>query len=169
LIYNLKNGVHDYHFEIGDSFFNSFENSPVSKGDLEAKVALDKNDNFIKAAFEIEGKIELTCDRSLETFEKYLSVRESVIFKFGDDNKEISEEIFMITRDTQEIDAAQLIYEFIGLAIPIKKLHPRYDEEDDTAAEITLVFSSEDELDSQHPAEDIDPRWEKLKGLNNLN
>jgi uncharacterized protein len=167
LIYGLKNGVHDYHFEVGDSFFSTFENSPITKGELRVKVALDKSDNFIKATFEIDGKIELVCDRSLESFEKYLSIQESLIFKFGDETKEISEEIQMITRDTQEINAGQLIYEFVGLAIPMKKLHPRFENETEPEGDIILVFSSEDELPDQVEETTIDPRWEKLKGLNN--
>ena len=32
----------------------------------------------------------------------------------------------MITKDTPNINVAQLIYEFILLAIPAKKIHPDY-------------------------------------------
>jgi uncharacterized metal-binding protein YceD (DUF177 family) len=83
----------------------------------------------------------------------------------------------MITRDTPNINVAQLIYEFILLAIPAKKIHPDFLEEmdeEDFEGEGELVYVSNEEFDdklseeqedSRASEEKTDPRWEILKKL----
>jgi uncharacterized protein len=173
-IIRLKEGKHNFSFEVGDEFFNKFEdNTMVSKGDLVANVVLNKDVNLIEALFEIEGTVELVCDRSLETFDYPLKTEEKVLYKYGVEEREINEEINVITRDTPKINLAQLIYEFILLAIPAKKIHPDYLEEMDEEGydrEGKLVYVSDDEWEDENEEsssdeEDTDPRWEILKHL----
>jgi len=129
---------------------------------------------LIELTFHILGKVELVCDRSLETFEHPLDFTEKMIYKFGSEVKEIDENVMMITRDTPSINVAQLIYEFILLALPLKKIHPDYtnelDEEDNELEgrfvylDETFTEDSEEEKESTTP---VDPRWEKLGKLKN--
>lgn len=171
-IIRLTEGEHRFPFEVNDKFFSHFEdNSILSKGNLIVAVVLKKEVNLIEALFEIEGTVELVCDRSLETFDYPLKTVQKVLFKYGPEETEINEEIYMITRDTPKLNFAQLIYEFIFLAVPLKKIHPDYLEdldEEDNDSEGKLVYTSEEEWeDDETPAaqEDIDPRWEILKNL----
>jgi uncharacterized metal-binding protein YceD (DUF177 family) len=64
---------------------------------------------------------------------------------------------------------AQYIYEFIGLAIPMKRLHPRFEEEEqeDEDIEGILIYSTKKEGDDPEDEEDekIDPRWDILNNL----
>ncbi|UII21091.1 YceD family protein [Fulvivirga ligni] len=165
-IFKLKSGNYDYQFEIGDAFFDAFEESLVEKGSGIVKVSLEKTETFIKLNFNIDISVELECDRSLDLFDYAISTIKELILKFGDEDEEISEEIMIISRDKQRINLAQFIYEFIMVSIPMKKLHPRFNEEDDSDA---LIYSSEDESedtpDSSSDEDDIDPRWQKLKNL----
>jgi uncharacterized protein len=175
-IIKLKEGKHQFSFPVTDGFFNHFEdNDIVKKGNLTADIILDKQANLIEATFDIKGPVELTCDRSLELFDYHLDTNQKVRYKYGPEEAEINEEIFMITRDTPKINVAQLIYEFIILAIPAKKIHPDYEyemDDDDFEAEGELVYSS-DEPDAEEPESDqqqdseenTDPRWEALKNL----
>jgi uncharacterized metal-binding protein YceD (DUF177 family) len=83
------------------------------------------------------------------------------MFKFGDALEEISDEIVIIPRDLDVLDVGRFMYEFLVLAIPIKKVHPRFqsEEESDENEEGKLIYQSE------KSEEVIDPRWEKLKKL----
>jgi uncharacterized metal-binding protein YceD (DUF177 family) len=54
------------------------------------------------------------------------------------------------------------MYEFIALEIPMKKLHPRFQNETDDEAEGKVIYSSGTEASEDEP---IDPRWEVLKKL----
>ena len=167
-IYKLQNGVHQYQFDIDDSFFEAFENSIVDKGKGSVNVELEKTETFIKLHFDINMSVQLECDRSLDLFDFPVHSENSLILKFGDHEEEINEEIIIIPREKQRINLAQYIYEFIGLSIPMKKLHPRYtDENEDDELIYSSDKSSEDQNNEQGSSdEDIDPRWQKLKNLN---
>ena len=56
-------------------------------------------------------------------------------------------------RETATLELGQYIYEFIALAVPLKKLHPRFkDEEEDEDEDLStgkIVYSSEAEEDEK--------------------
>ena len=81
-IFNLKNGLHHYHFLVNDVFFECFENSPIKKARSEVELGLVKTDTFIKLSFDISGDVELTCDRSLRTFNHPVNLKKDLILKF---------------------------------------------------------------------------------------
>jgi Predicted metal-binding, possibly nucleic acid-binding protein len=163
-IIGLSNKVHQFEYLLGDSFFDHYGKNLLSGGEFKAEIALDKHETFIEADFVIIGKARLICDKSLEPFDLPLKLKHKIVFKFGDEEKEVSDEIMIIPRDKDALELGQFIYEFIGLAIPLKKVHPRFqnEEEEDDDSEGKIIYTS-------GPAEDepetIDPRWEKLKKL----
>ncbi len=166
-IFKLANGEHDYQFEISDSFFELFENEMFSGGKLSASVSLQKSESMIQMIFKVEGIIGLTCDRSLDLFDQPISFENRMIFKFGDEEKELSEDVMVILKDTQTINIADLLFEFIGLETPMKKLHPRFQEEEESDEEGTMVYSStfDNPTTEEQQEEDVDPRWAALKDL----
>jgi uncharacterized metal-binding protein YceD (DUF177 family) len=173
-IFKLSDKQHVYTFESGDSFFELFEHSLLHKGQLHTQLVLDKSPTMLQLHFHIAGSVELTCDRTLEPFDYPLEIDRQLILKFGEENKELTDEIEIITRDTQRINVAQYIFEFIGLSLPMKKLHPRLANEkmEVETEESVLVYSSAapgDTEASPSNAEDedssIDPRWQALKKL----
>lgn len=173
-IIKLKEGKHTFSFEVKDEFFKFYEADDwVNGSDLTASVTVTKTASLMEADFDIAGTIRLTCDRSLEEFDHPMEVVEKVIYKYGLVEEEISEDVLMITKDTPSINVAQLIYEFILLSIPAKKIHPDYlDEMDDDEFEEegSLVYLS-NENDKGEAGEDNipeklgDPRWEILNKL----
>lgn len=165
-IIGLGNKVHQFDYEFGDEFFKLYGTNLVSNGSFRADITLDKHETFIEANFKVKGKTSLICDRSLDPFEYPVKFEKKIVFKYGDTDQELSDEIVMIHRDSDSIELGQYIYEFIGLAIPIKKLHPRYENEvDEAGTEGKVVYSSDDKTTDQDSSNDIDPRWEKLKKL----
>ncbi len=179
-IYGLKEGIHSFEFEIKNDFFAYYENDIVKEGDLKALVTLNKTSTMINMTMEIDGKVSLTCDRSLEEFDFPIQITEKVIYKFGEEYKEVSEEIVIITRDTQSINVGQILFEIICLQVPVKKIHPDYRTEEDDDEDYlggVLVYSSEiaedgdieevSEGDESDDPIEPDPRWSKLKDLKN--
>lgn len=166
-IIGLSNKVHEFDFQIGDEFLRHYgkEAGLISEGSLTAKVVLDKGETMIDARFLIEGTVKLVCDRSLDPFQHPLKVDKKVIFKYGDADEELSDEIIMIHRDSDTLELGQYMYEFINLEVPMKRLHPRYQDEVDDGEEVKLIYSSGTSTDDPESDEDIDPRWEKLKKL----
>ncbi len=168
-IISLSNKVHNFEYEIGDAFFRQYGSDLVSKGNLRVDVVLDKHETFIEAEFKIKGTTVITCDRSLEPFDYPIWTNKKLLFKYGETDEEISDEIVMINRDTATLELGQYIYEFIALAIPMKKLHPRFKAEElteDETAEGKIVYSSDSPSgDDEKGDDDIDPRWNILKKL----
>lgn len=167
-IIGLSNKVHLFQFELKDDFFERYGKEVLSKGNFDAEVSLDKRETFIEVDFKISGHAELICDRSLEPFDHHLNFNRKVIFKYGEEPQEVSDEIVIITRDQDSIDLGQFMYEFIVLSIPIKKLHPdlRNEDENEDDSEVRIVYSTSTEKEQvEKKEEDIDPRWEKLKKL----
>ena len=174
-VIKFKEGRHEIDFQIENSFFQSFEdNELVKEGHITARVILDKGANLLEMTFHIKGSVKLICDRSLEEFDQPLDFTEKIIYKYGSEEQEINEEVIMITRDTPVVNVAQLIYEFILLALPLKKIHPDYRNElDDEEYEVegsyayidpSLLIESGDEF-SEDENGPVDPRWELLKKL----
>lgn len=161
-IVSLKNQEYQFEYKIEPSFFRHFEGSEIEKCSFDCLVVLHKTYGFIEAKFNVRGFVELECDRSLDKFNHSIDIDRRMIFKFGDEDREIDDEVEMIGRDRQSIDMSQFLFEFISMAIPMKKLHPRYLNEEQTDEE--LYFSSEN-VDLENLKEEIDPRWEALKKL----
>ncbi|MBB6001627.1 DUF177 domain-containing protein [Arcicella rosea] len=196
-IFRLENKHYVHEFEGGDEFFVALEQDLIEKGHFKTTVTLDKSEVMIQLLYHIVGSVELTCDRSLDTFDFPVDITQKMILKFSDHTEEITDELMLIDRNTQYINVAQDIYEFIGLQIPMKKLHPRFqveeetflsdfDEDDDSDEDFEdlvwedddegeIVYStstadSEDDDEEEQSSEDepeIDPRWAILKKLNN--
>ena len=155
-VFKLSNSTHSYEFEVESTFFGSFDNSPVNKGKAEVKVVLEKSTTFIDMQFSINGSIELTCDRSLEKFSETISSNHHMLFKYGDSWEEMSDEIVVMPRDVQRIDIGQYIYEFICLDVPMKKVHPKYRNEENEG----VIYSSKN--DNKEEPNSI---WDKLKEI----
>lgn len=169
-IFKLSNGLHQYQFEIGDAFFKLFKNELVQQGKLTVDISLEKSDRMIQLQPNIQGLITLTCDRTLEEFEEEIYSDRTMLYKFGEEEQELSEDVMVIHKDTQTINVASILLEFILLEVPMKKIHPKYRDEfdDDDESELLVVYTSEvDETEEEEPnnEEQIDPRWEKLKNL----
>ena len=158
---SLKNGHHEFDFEIRDSFFESFEDSLVTKGNGHCRMDLKKTETMMTMDFEFDLGVELVCDRSLDTFTFPIKEKHELIVKFGEHDEELSEDLLVISRETQTFDTAPILYELINLAIPMKKLHPRYDGQESP----DLIYQTE--ITEDEGEEEIDPRWAELKKLSN--
>lgn len=160
-ISKLNLGQHDFHFQIEDKFFELFDYSLIDRGNLAVEIVLDKKTSYIDLAFSIVGNIQLICDRSVDSFDFDLETENEIILKYGEEAEELSDEVEVIPFNIQSLNVAKYIYEFVSVAIPMKKLHPRYANE---PVEDQIIFSSQDdELEKSK----IDPRWSELKKLKN--
>ena len=166
-IVGLSNKEHHFEYEFGDEFFRRYGTDLLSKGKFKVDVLLNKHETFIEVQFKIKGTAGLICDRSLEPFDYPIENDSKIVFKYGEEYQEMTDEIIVIPRDTASLELGQYIYEFISLAVPIKKLHPKFrnDEGEDDVTEGKIVYSSETTEEKKDEEEKIDPRWNILKKL----
>ena len=162
-IFGLSNNTHQFNFNFDDDFFATFENSPVSKGKGVCTIDLTKTNLVITLVFQINGIIELECDRSCKFYNYPISIWKQVVYKYGNEEKELSENAFLILKRTQEINIANFLYESINLEVPMKKLHPEFQNDEET--DEIIYTSKEFNKDKEDKKGIFDPRWEALKKL----
>jgi len=159
-IYKLTDGTHSFEFDFDSSFFELFEDRIIEAGKGKIKVLLDKSALLIALVFDIDATVELICDRSLEKFDYQINVNREVRLKYGDHAEELNEDLYLISANTEKINIGQFAYEFISLAIPMKKVHPQLQDDVD---EGIIYSSTEPDLESSN---NMDPRWNELKKIN---
>lgn len=123
--------------------------------------------HFIRVNFHVDSDVELTCDRSLESYIQPIESDYEVVFKV-DVQEEKEDENGAVRRfnfSTNTLSVEDEVRDTIFLNIPIKKLHPRFlDEEGKPKDFETKSFGNVKEEDDTEIA---DSRWEKLKELKN--
>ena len=164
-ILSLSDGNYHYDFDIDNTFFEALEESLIEKGNLKAEVELVRSERMIIAHLTINGKVELVCDRSLDEFDHPIEIKNTIYFKFAEQYEEISEEVIHIPFNQEKLNLAQIIYELIGITIPFKKLHPKFDLSEDEESEDEGFLVYEDENEENESNNEIDPRWAALKNL----
>ena len=160
--------THHFEYELGPDFFALFDQPLVEQGNLHADVELIKTERLLTLNFHIKGTVSLTCDRSLDEFDQPLDIEEQLLVRFGDENKELDDNVLQIVPETQALPLAQHLYDYIGLALPMKKLHPRFQNEPDEnpESETKLIFTTRQPGDDDDDDEGTDPRWNALRNLN---
>ncbi len=159
----LKEGLHEFEFEVQDTFFEHFEQGLVSVGNIDVKVKLEKRSSFMKLFFKLNGWVELTCDRCLENYRQKVKHKSELFVKFGEDDYE-DDEIIWVLPEEHHINLAQLIYEYIVLSIPIRHVHPGKKGANSCNAEMLEALKK---YKHKEETEQItDPRWAALKNWN---
>ena len=164
----LREGRHQFEFDIDDKFFEKFENSEVVIGDLKAAVELTKQSTLMIIEMAVEGTVELLCDRCLENYNQAVSNESKMYIKFGAEAEELNDDVIVLPLEENQINIAQYLYELIILGLPIKHVHPD-DEEGNSACNPEMLDKLNEylveELDEEENDEPIDERWSELKKL----
>jgi len=161
----LKEGRHTIDFEIDKEFFEQFEESEVKEGSLVANIEMDKRSSHSDLVIRISGSVKICCDRCLEMFFHPVNCENRLLVKFGKSLEDTDPDIISVPVDEPELNMKQHIYEFIHLALPIKRVHP--DENGESTCDPVMLKK----LDEHIVEEEIknDPRWDELKKLINDN
>jgi len=160
----LKIGNHEFDFQITDSFFEAFEYSRTQRGNLVLKVILIKAENMLKLNFDFKGKVNANCDSCGDEFDFPVNFTQDLIVNFSDQEQLDSDEIVFLPNSAYQIDLAQFIYEFVNLALPMRLTH----EEDEQGNPVCQPNDLEEFEDFNETEDEVDPRWNALKKLNNI-
>ena len=154
----LKIGHHEYVFEIGPLFFERFKIEDVNTGEIHVDFSLIKRENMLELEFEFDGFLSSTCDRCLDPLNIPISFENDLRVKFGDEHNEENDELLVLAHEEYKIDIAPLLYEFLSLHVPLRKVHNESDCNEDVISR--LHIDTEVEKDDESPSV-----WDKLKNL----
>ena len=101
----LKNGRHDFRFEVDKALFEAFESTEIKDGRCEVSVVVE-------------------CDRCLEDCRVPIDFEGQLVVKFSDEVHEYDGEVMWMLPGEDRVELAQYIYESIVLSLPYQRVHP---------------------------------------------
>jgi len=123
----LKPGLHEYHYEVSDKFFSAFKQTDFANCKANIKVTLEKNTSFLMLKFEVDGVVDVVCDRCGNPLPISLWDEFNMIVKLVENPDEMNEteedpDIYYISRTESHLHLADWIYEFVVLSIPMQRM-----------------------------------------------
>ena len=117
---------------------------------------LERQGDRILVEFEVEGVAHLICDRTSEPFAQEVRGTHFLLFVPHDRVEAMGSEaddVLGYEPSDTTLDVSEAVRDTLLLSIPVRKIAPGAED-----IEIQTQFGDSDE-------EDIDPRWEALRGL----
>lgn len=119
----LRDGEHNYHFDIDRDFFAAFEASPIEEGAVTVDLVFDKRPSHYVLEFSIQGTVRTDCDRCLAAIDLPISSEERLLVKFSENRESEEADVIYISPDAEQFQVAQYVYEYVLLAVPIIKVY----------------------------------------------
>ncbi|OUO98011.1 DUF177 domain-containing protein [Barnesiella sp. An22] len=175
-------GTQDFEYVLDNEFFKNIEGEDVQKGKVNVKLTVKRTAASFELNFDLEGVIQIPCDRCLDDMDHEVKTHETLFVKFGSEYSEESDNVVVIPESDGELNIAWFLYEFVALTIPLKHVHPAgkcnksmsaklrkhtarsLDDGDDEALD---AFDDEDIADVVPDEGETmtDPRWDELKKI----
>lgn len=164
----LKEGEHNFEYQIDKSFFDYFEFDDFNDVDIQVSLDFVKKTTLMQLHFKVNGSVNVNCDLTNEPYDEPVEGDFELVVKFGHEYNDENEEILILPYGEYEISVAQYIYELIILSVPNKRVHPGV--KDGTLKSEILTKLEELSVGSKKEQEDndqseTDPRWDSLKKL----
>ena len=179
---DIDNETRVIEYDLDDAYFKKIDSPEVQKGNVIAKVSVQKKMNTYELHFQLDGSVIIPCDRCLDEMEQQIHYKEKLQVKFGDKFAE-EDEVVIIPESEGAINVAWFLYEFIVLNIPIKHVHApgecnktmvvklkkhitrqKDDTDDDNSP---LDFEDDDDFTAEEVQ--TDPRWDGLQNITENN
>ena len=150
-------------FDLDNAFFADIEGEEFQKGTVKAKVTVNKNRDIFDFSFSLAGTVIVPCDRCLDDLAIEVATENNLRVKLGDSYADEGD-IVVIPENEGDLNIAWYLYEFIVLALPMKRVHApgkcNHEMTGRLKKHSAEAVESEDGEDMQ-----IDPRWAGLKDI----
>ncbi len=157
-------------YVLSDDFFAALSDADIKGGSLHVSGSIRKATGFFELLLDIIGTVRIPCDRCLEDMDQPIDTSLRLVAKLvssemigegaGITNQD---DLVLIDENDGVLDIAWPVYETVALAVPIQHVHQPGDC-NDAMMRVLTEHSAARSSDADAKTE-IDPRWEKLKGL----
>ena len=155
----LPVGTHEFEFDIDGKFFEQFSDSEIQKADLKVELTLLKQNHLMQMQFDINGTVNLSCDRCLIDYDFPIESHEELVIKQGDPN-ESTDQILVVNEGEAGADVSHYLFEYITLALPSRRVPCEIDDEVECDEE-TKKKLEENLVQDSEP----NPMWEQLNKI----
>lgn len=123
----LTPGEHVFTYEINDKFFEDFQQQDFTNAHAVVKLTIDKKSGFMLLRFDVDGRVDLICDRCGNNLQMQLWDEFKLVVKIVDDpavmnDQEEDPDVYYISKGESHLHIADWIYEFINLSIPMQRM-----------------------------------------------
>ncbi len=161
----LKQGKHEFGFQVGDGFFESFEYDDINGADIDLQVSLHKMSTMMELEMVAKGTVNVNCDVTNEPYDQAISAKLGLVIKFGEEYNDEDDEILILPHSEHQINIAQYVYEMLVLAIPLKRVHPGVMDGSLESEALRKLEELQPKEEKGKTEQDTDPRWDILKKL----
>lgn len=161
----LKEGKHQFDYQIDNSFFELFNYDEFNATAIKATLEFHKKATLLELTFNTSGTVNVNCDLTNEPFEQPVEANLELIVKFGNEYNDENEDILIVPHGEYEINVAQYIYEMIVLSVPSKRIHPGIEDGTLQSEILEKLEELQPGTEKKETEEEIDPRWNTLKKL----
>ena len=120
----LKAGVHQFDYKLDDGFFAAFETDLIERGTFTAQVEIERVRSQFNLVVRYAGAAGVDCHRCLEPFEFPLEGEDEVVIKYdGAAGVREDDDVVYVPFGTETYNVARLLFESIGVALPISMTH----------------------------------------------
>ena len=126
-IKGLPFGESSFRFEIGEPFFQAFENGQIKDADCSVKVSVMRHQTLLDIVCEIGGFVVVECDRCLEDLTLKVDIAPHLTVGFGTvdvDDLGAEDDVQVVDHAESELNLNQFVYDYICLGLPLVKVHP---------------------------------------------
>ena len=158
----LPLGESMFRFEIGEPFFQAFENSQIKDADCSVKVVVMRHQTLLELSCQVGGYVVVECDRCLEDLTLKVDIEPHLTVGFGTvdvGEGQADDDVLVIDRSESELNLNQFVYDYICLSLPLVKVHP----EGKCNPEMLRYLSDSEGRDTQE--EETSRPFESLKDL----
>jgi len=162
-IKGLPLGESTFRFEIGEPFFQAFENGQIKDADCSVKVSVMRHQTLLDIVCEIGGFVVVECDRCLEDLTLKVDIAPHLTVGFGTvdvDDLGAEDDVQVVDHAESELNLNQFVYDYICLGLPLVKVHP----EGKCNPEMLRYISENEGTDAAEEGESSRP-FEGLKEL----
>jgi uncharacterized metal-binding protein YceD (DUF177 family) len=162
----LKQGNHEFEYELNDSFFEHFGFNEFCNAEINVQATLTKGSTMMELVVKGNGTVEINCDLTNEPFKMNLNPALDLVIKFGEEYNDEDDELLVLPHGEYQFNVAQYLYEMTVLSLPQKRIHPGVE---DGSLKSPLLDKLEDLkpkiVEEKEETNESDPRWDALKDL----
>ena len=103
----LKEGEHNFEFDLDNKFFEHFDYNDFNSCQLKAEVKVNKKSNLLEFSFNSKGLININCFVSNEPFDYLLENEMKLVVKFSSGLINDNEELLVLPVGSSQLNAAQ--------------------------------------------------------------
>lgn len=166
----LKPGVHHFEYSINNKFFENYGEQDFTNCNATVKLALEKNSGFMMLKFDVDGQVEVNCDRCgnplpLQLWDEFKLIVKMVEEPAVMNEQEEDPDVYYISRTESHLYVGDWIYEFINLSIPMQKM---CSEDEMGGPQCNVEVLEKLRKMEEDAGKDNNPIWKGLEKFKNL-